>query len=203
MGFYKSKNIGLDTRQERETVDEFLARGGYIKKAVTKYDFIGSNEKKFIPDNQQIRQFYESVEWSNLKKGYYQKCYRENMYYCQQCGCSNQTMMRVDHIRSVRYNWELRVDPNNIQILCFKCNREKKSTEYRATGAKKCEIGCKKCNSSNKKISRYGYEDEMFCSEEAISRWLEDRNQQEIDDYISSQIMTAENNLKKYYGVIS
>lgn len=194
MPFHKYKKFS-DYR-ERETVDEFIARGGYIKKAVTKYDFIGVKEKKFIPDNDQIKHFYQSKEWSKLKQGYYLKCYREDRFYCQQCGCTNEKMMRVDHVRSVRYNWDLRLDKNNIQILCFKCNREKKSTEYRANGINKCEVNCKKCTLI---LNNTFFEDENFNSEVAISRWLFARNQLEIDNYIKSQLELAEENLKLYY----
>jgi hypothetical protein len=181
---------------EYESVDEFIARGGYIKKGVTKYDFIKSKDKKFIPENYQIYQFYQSEGWSKLKKGFYQKCYLEDIFYCQQCGCTHQKMMRVDHIRSVRYNWDLRLDSDNIQILCFKCNRTKKSSEYKATGVPKCIIGCNKCIVTTKRSRMH---EESFCSEDGIIKWLAERNQTEIDEYINSQIRIAEENLKQYY----
>jgi len=186
---YKSNYSSL------ETVDEFIARGGYIKKHVTKYDFIGKKEK-FIPDNDQIKQFYQSIQWGDLKKGFYQKCYREDLFYCQQCGCTNQKMMRVDHIRSVRYNWEFRLDSNNLQILCFRCNKEKNSSEYRATGIKKCQINCNKCSININKS--YSLDEDKFCSDYAITQWLANRNQKEIDNHINLQVEIGEKNLAKY-----
>lgn len=180
-----------------ETIDEYLARGGYIKNVVTKYDFI-EQEKKFIPNYNQRNQFYQSIQWALLKKGFYQKCYIEDLFYCQQCGCTNQRMMQVDHVRSVRYNWKLRLKPDNLQILCLRCNKEKKSSEYRATGVKKCQINCNKCVINNKKA--YSLDESKFCSDYAITQWLADRNQQEIDDHINLQIEIGEKNLAKYFA---
>lgn len=179
----------------KETVEEYLARGGYVKVGITKYNFI-DDHKKFIPDNDQIKDFYQSQSWKNLKKGFNQKCYREGKFYCQTCGCIRPNMMRIDHIRSVRYNWELRLDESNLQILCSKCNRDKKTTEYRANGLKKCNIGCTRCLIKSKKAD---YSDEVFCSERGILDWLSSRDQDEIDEYLKSQIALAEENLKKYY----
>lgn len=40
----------------------------------------------------------------------------------------------ADHIKSLRYNWELGLDPDNLQVLCDDCNWRKGArdqTDYR------------------------------------------------------------------------
>ena len=78
------------------------------------------------------RAFYNSWEWCELR---YQAL-RERGRTCECCGIDESygAIMTVDHVlpRSI---WpEHALDPDNLQILCFQCNRGKgnsDSTDFR------------------------------------------------------------------------
>lgn len=68
------------------------------------------------------RAFYKSYEWAQLR-------YHTIKHYGRVCMCCGQTdcEIHVDHIKSIRKHWHLRLDPNNVQILCRDCNYGKGS----------------------------------------------------------------------------
>jgi 5-methylcytosine-specific restriction endonuclease McrA len=66
-------------------------------------------------------EFYESVEWRKLR-------YLTMLRYkpiCMCCGAHPPTALNVDHIVPVRVDWDRRLDPENLQILCADCNAGK------------------------------------------------------------------------------
>ena len=69
---------------------------------------------------QQADAFYSSLEWRKLRyltlKKYGKKC--------MLCNAVN-TVLHVDHIKPLSKFWELRLDPNNLQVLCEDCNKGK------------------------------------------------------------------------------
>ena len=71
-------------------------------------------------DYDKIAAFYQSYEWRRLRyfvlKNYGRKC--------MLCG-TTEGAMHGDHIKPLRKYWELRLDPENIQILCEVCNHGK------------------------------------------------------------------------------
>ena len=69
---------------------------------------------------EQADAFYKSEEWQQLKASVYQKY----GYCCMACG-ETQVAMRVDHIKPLRRYWELRLDFDNMQVLCIGCNKNK------------------------------------------------------------------------------
>lgn len=83
--------------------------------------------RKFFPSlpegvsEQELHEFYSSVEWKKLRKEtleyYERKCHR----------CDSTDDVAVDHIQSLRRFWHLRLDKNNLQLLCKKCNQHKGS----------------------------------------------------------------------------
>lgn len=77
----------------------------------------GQNEK-------QLHQFYQSKEWKELRN----KVLESHEKVCVVCGSVHP--LRVDHIKPVRHFWEMRLDYNNLQILCDECNKEKGSKQY-------------------------------------------------------------------------
>ena len=52
--------------------------------------------------------------------------------------CGSADKIRGDHIKPIRRYWNLRLDPDNIQILCEECNHGKGSwdeTDFRSKPA--------------------------------------------------------------------
>jgi 5-methylcytosine-specific restriction endonuclease McrA len=68
--------------------------------------------------------FYDSYDWKVLRYSIIKR-------YGTRCMCckSDNFPPHVDHIKPLRYNWDLRLDPNNLQILCPSCNRGKSNTD--------------------------------------------------------------------------
>lgn len=88
-----------------------------------------------IPTLEQEQEFYWSEEWWPVRMATIEK-YGERCMRCGHTGSYDNTIC-VDHIKPVRYYWDLRLDPNNLQVLCAYHNREKGSwdeTDYRPTG---------------------------------------------------------------------
>lgn len=81
---------------------------------------------------EQARKFYESFDWRRLR-------FKTIKRYGRVCMCCGTTKgeMHVDHIKPVRKYWELRLDPDNLQVLCDECNHGKGNwdeTDFRDQG---------------------------------------------------------------------
>ena len=105
---------------KKETVEEFLARGGNIQTQSIQ------RQKKIVRhlqtvSDEEIKAFYKTEEWKQLRN----KVRRTLTPFCPVCGTEEKLI--VDHINPVRYFWEQRLDENNLQILCDDCNLEKSS----------------------------------------------------------------------------
>ncbi len=74
---------------------------------------------------QKLKDFYWSFEWRKLRY----TALKQRGARCECCGNSAQTgaVINVDHIKPIRYFWELRLDLSNLQILCNDCNHGKGS----------------------------------------------------------------------------
>lgn len=73
--------------------------------------------------------FYQTEEWKLLSEQMLLKYGRV----CMRCK-TTRGPMHVDHIKPVRKYWKLRLDSNNLQILCAGCNYNKGNrdeTDYR------------------------------------------------------------------------
>ena len=68
-----------------------------------------------------LHDFYNSREWKDIKQGVYFRLKNQ----CPVCGSRDKLV--IDHIQPVRYFWEERLNPANLQILCNDCNLEKGS----------------------------------------------------------------------------
>jgi 5-methylcytosine-specific restriction endonuclease McrA len=80
------------------------------------------------------RTFYNSRPWRALRYAILKKYGGK----CQACGrtANDGIKLCIDHIKPVRHNWELRLEPSNLQILCSDCNLAKASadsTDWRAS----------------------------------------------------------------------
>ena len=84
--------------------------------------------KKAKPDDEiNPNAFYRSYEWRQLR-------YSILLKYGRRCMCCGQTpahgvTMHVDHIKSLRKNWDLRLDADNLQVLCEVCNHGKGNSD--------------------------------------------------------------------------
>ena len=96
----------------KESVAEFLSRGGKIQTV---------DIPKQIVSEKELKSFYQSKDWLEARK----QVLSELTHMCPVCGSENHLV--VDHIKPLRYFWDLRLDNDNLQILCNDCNIEKSS----------------------------------------------------------------------------
>lgn len=63
--------------------------------------------------------FYSTLAWKKLR-------YATLRRYGAKCQCCGETgkksPLRVDHIKPISKHWHLRLDPENLQVLCNDCN---------------------------------------------------------------------------------
>lgn len=90
------------------------------------------------PSKESRESFYKSWEWRELRMVVLKKYGRR----CMCCGATpddvaidgSPVRIVVDHIKPLSLHWELRLSPNNLQVLCDECNMGKgawDSTDYR------------------------------------------------------------------------
>jgi 5-methylcytosine-specific restriction endonuclease McrA len=70
--------------------------------------------------------FFLSPEWRELRI----KILERDNYTCQICGQEGGSSMHIDHIEPISRNWERRLDPSNLQVLCPSCNIAKSNTYH-------------------------------------------------------------------------
>ena len=71
---------------------------------------------------QKLKDFYDSAEWAEVRK----KVYKKHKHECSYCGYDGKyNPLHVDHIRPLRLYWDLRLNFDNLQLLCSNCNSEK------------------------------------------------------------------------------
>lgn len=90
--------------------------------------------KNKLPKKDKFIEFYESFAWRQIRYTILVKYGRT----CMACG-ETKGIMHVDHIKPLRHHWDLRVDENNLQVLCPVCNHGKASwdqTDFRPKPAK-------------------------------------------------------------------
>lgn len=81
----------------------------------------GENLSKNV--NRDIAEFYRSYDWRKIR-------YAVLETYGPVCMCcgwerSDGIKIHVDHIKPLRFNWDLRLDFDNLQVLCEICNHGK------------------------------------------------------------------------------
>ena len=108
-------------------------------------------ERTNIPYDE-TQEFYETPAWKNARDKYMSQ--QPKPFQCHKCGRSpdpnykkapikmgrserekqqlerewNQNRIVVDHILPVKYFWNLKLEPDNFQLLCGCCNKEKLNT---------------------------------------------------------------------------
>ncbi len=93
-----------------------------------------SHRMQIAPSREDVEKFYKSRKWYRLSLWAKNRYGRE----CMKCKKNPEAypglQLNTDHIRPVWYYWHLRRDPNNLQVLCARCNKAKGSvdmTDYR------------------------------------------------------------------------
>ena len=95
-------------------------------------DYYDHLDDDFDPNNVSyyIRsKFYETQEWKSIKYKFIRSKKSEELV-CNKCGkgpftSKNWSEMNIDHIKPVKLFWEERLNINNLQVLCWICNRQK------------------------------------------------------------------------------
>jgi 5-methylcytosine-specific restriction endonuclease McrA len=88
------------------------------------------------PTRDKIAAFYASPEWKRLS-------YKAKLKYGRKCMCCGAgpdqgAVINTDHVKPIRKHWRLRLDIDNLQVLCADCNIGKGSwdeTDFRAEAA--------------------------------------------------------------------
>jgi len=101
-------------RDNQSLIEDYLNNGGKINR-------LGSSAGVDEELDKKLSRFYGSAEWKEARRIVFEK----NLHLCNYCGSNSH--LQVDHIKPLRYFWDLRVDLTNLQILCSGCNREKGS----------------------------------------------------------------------------
>jgi len=138
--YYQTRKLAkLGISETEESVEEYLARGGQIN--TIKADnrkYLSAEDREEYGNDEKMRhnvdfdtrsKLYDTQEWKSLRYKFIQSKKTEELV-CQQCGegpftKENWKDMNVDHIKPVKHFWEERLNIDNLQILCWMCNRIK------------------------------------------------------------------------------
>jgi 5-methylcytosine-specific restriction endonuclease McrA len=100
-----------------EEINKFLKNGGKIQQGLQSGPY--KNYEKGL------KSFYSTKEWRQLKNKFVEHHKKQDTYKCNVCGRDEK--LCVDHIKPVRFFWNLRLEEENLQILCSFCNINKGS----------------------------------------------------------------------------
>lgn len=92
----------------------------------------------YAPNPNSRKSFYASWEWRKLRM----LTLKKYGHRCQSCGATTKDIgmhghpvrLVVDHIKPLGRHWDLRLHPDNLQVLCDECNMGKgdwDETDYR------------------------------------------------------------------------
>lgn len=93
------------------------------------------------PKNHDVQHFYRSGPWRQARYA----ALKRYGFRCMACGLSSDAdvIIHVDHIKPIRLYWELRLDEDNLQVLCELCNHGKGSwdeTDFRRKSTKRARL---------------------------------------------------------------
>jgi len=151
----KNVELMINIRNRREIPIEGVGRHEVAKLIIAWFEenepkaFANLRPKKKKPDTQykQRRDFYQSWEWRTIRM----QALKEHGATCQCCGATRNdkdmagqpVRICVDHIKPLATHWDLRLDKNNLQILCDECNQGKGAwdeTDWRISEAIKSQL---------------------------------------------------------------
>lgn len=92
-------------------------------------DFTAPADVPRAPTTAEKADFYASWEWQTLRMKTLKRYGRR----CLCCGAApgeftvagEPVRLNVDHIKPISKHWSLRLDPENVQVLCAECNKGK------------------------------------------------------------------------------
>ena len=130
-----------DDHNYEQRYDEMMQQRGFSQSVLVEPDVTQDDDhdnhwddehEEFDPKNVpfDIRlKFYDTEEWKSLRYKFVKTKKTEELV-CTQCSKgpftrANWKDMNVDHIKPVKHFWEERLNMNNLQILCWVCNRVK------------------------------------------------------------------------------
>jgi|TARA_B110000211_G_C13911774_1_gene478706 5-methylcytosine-specific restriction endonuclease McrA len=89
-------------------------------------------------DWKQLRDEFLDDVWQKLKKSL--DTNKHKFFKCNYCDedVSKSKNLNVDHIKPIKNYWNLRLDKNNLQILCKDCNKFKGNKEHGYTLKEDC-----------------------------------------------------------------
>lgn len=85
--------------------------------------------------NQEASEFYRSHEWRSCRREFLKNNLSRECVYCK-IELNENNKLNVDHIKPLKYYWDLRIDHSNLQIVCKECNLKKGSFTNPEQGAK-------------------------------------------------------------------
>lgn len=116
------------------------AKRNFTEMVIAKAPSPDGNQSGSQPGKQEKTEFYQSWEWRTLRV----KVLQQYGTRCMCCGATpahvtvggEPVMIVVDHIKPLSKRWDLRLDRNNLQVLCQECNQGKGAwdeTDFRAS----------------------------------------------------------------------
>ena len=113
-------------KAERQKRDDALIAEWLSKNEVHKLDKYGFSINSRTVSKRQANAFYKTKEWRTLSA----ELRKSAGPACAMCGRDFKKYglsKNADHIKPLMYFWDLRLDPENIQIICYECNKAKSS----------------------------------------------------------------------------
>jgi len=76
----------------------------------------------------EAQSFYSSKEWKDCRKLFLENnSSRECVYCMHDFTVDSSKKLNLDHIKPLRFYWDLRTEQSNLQITCEDCNKTKKN----------------------------------------------------------------------------
>jgi 5-methylcytosine-specific restriction protein A len=147
----KIRVSGTNEKQLRSAIDHLFVSNPVSLRSRDSFD-INRETKLHKPSyspvviNQETaKTFYQTSEWICLRNKILKKYGKQCMACWQK---KDESPPCVDHIKPVRKYWHLRLDPDNLQVLCADCNRAKGNwdeTDFRKNRKKSGKRNRREC----------------------------------------------------------
>lgn len=113
-------------KAQRQKRDDDLIAEWLSKNEVCKLDKHGFKLNSETVSKRQANAFYKTAEWKTLRAEL-KKSAGPICVMCSRDFKKYGLTKNADHIKPLMYAWGLRLDPENIQIICSECNKAKGS----------------------------------------------------------------------------